>query len=106
VTAVIIASSTTAASSSRPPVRFGTGFVHGQWPPATVFAIERRYGSVRFTVVGHFHKRKPSRPASVAIGDDGDSLNCTERLKQFTQIRFSHTERKVANEDLLHGFPL
>jgi hypothetical protein len=106
--AIVVAPSSSASSSGSwsTSIRFRTGLIHGKWPPAAVFAIERRNGSVRFAVVGHLHKCKASRPASVAIGDYGYRFDCAKRLKQIAQVCFSHAERKVANEYLLHGFPL
>jgi len=115
---VVVASTTTAAgtsSAARTPtapaesagaaIGLGTGFVDIQRASAEFFAVQSGDGFLGFRGVGHFYKCESAGTAGVAIGHDAYLIDFAVGFKQRPQLTLGGAVGKVANKELLHGFP-
>ena len=79
----------TAISAAAPAaLHLGACFVHVQSAPSQLAAVEGGNSLLSIFRVGHLHKAKPTRTASIAVGHDADAVDLPVRLEHRTQFIF------------------
>jgi hypothetical protein len=97
---------TAAAAGTSPTLCLRARFIDGERSSAGVAAVESGDCSIRFAVIGHFDKRKSSRPTGVAIGNYRGALDRAIRLKPLAQFSFGRAKGQVPHKNLLHAYSL
>ena len=93
-----------AATTTESMLRFRTSFVDIQCAAVELGAVEIANGAIAFRIVPHFHKRKSTGLARIAIRHDVHTINGPEWLKNGTNRSFGRTEAQVSNKNVLHEF--
>ena len=94
--------SITLRSAWRSALTFRPRFVYLQVAPAHFFAIESSHGLGRFLIVGHFHERKPSRPAGFPVHGHVHASDLPKWREQIAQLAFRSLKTHVADKQTLH----
>jgi hypothetical protein len=87
------------AAAKAAPLRPGCSFVHLQGASGDFSPIQSGYCLGRLSIIGNFHKRKPSGLPRLTVMRDVNARDLSERLKQRAQVAFRSLKTHVADEN-------
>jgi hypothetical protein len=94
-----VPSASAAASPEVPPLLpFGTGFIDRKIAPIQGICIQFFDSLLSGFIRTHLDESKAPRSSCVEIPHHSNRLNASILFKQLPQIRFSHRERKIPDE--------
>ena len=101
-TATTAAKTATTAGSAATTSLARAGLIDVDLTAPDIGRVERRNGTLRFPVIGHFHKTEATGTTGVTIRNQANALHRTVSFEQAANTRFRCAEIQIAYENILH----